>query len=610
MASKKRNKRNRSPNQHDEAAYNFSDAKWDVNSHPIFSALSMWVDYRRAPQHNPCPRDGWAVVTNTGDIYVHPSRLAEPKEWVYILIHCLLHLGFGHFQQRENPAAWNAACDVFVARFMQDLKLGRPPVEMSARVEGLPRAEEDIYRRFCEHGIPEDLQVYGTAGVGELDMLFREERPPQYFGRNLTWQELFGQGLANGVSQAVDYAAGAVDSMRLYDSVKKTSAQLARGWFMSSYPLMGALAAGFKIIEDPLTCQRMQIRVAAVDAEMGELYINPATGLNEEECRFVMAHELLHVSLRHHARRQGRDFYLWNVACDYVINQWLVEMGIGTIPQIGLLLDPELRGLNAEAVYDLIVNDLRRYRKLATLRGVGLCDMIEPSKGDWWNSRDGMALDEFYRRALAQGLEYHQCSGRGFIPAGLIEEIMAANQPPIPWDVELAHWFDQYFPPVDQVRSYARPSRRQAATPDIPRPRYVPDWKLIQSRTFGVVLDTSGSMDRQLLAKALGAIASYSIAREVVAVRVVFCDAHPYDQGFMPPEDIAGRVKIRGRGGTVLQPGIRLLQNAEDFPKSGPILIITDTECDRLTVRHDHAFLIPDGKHLPFAPRGPVFRLS
>ena len=29
-------------------------------------------------------------------------------------------------------------------------------------------------------------------------------------------------------------------------------------------------------------------------------------------------------------------------------------------------------------------------------------------------------------------------------------------------------------------------------------------------------------------------------------------------------------------GGTVLQPGVDLLEAAEDFPKDGPILIITD----------------------------------
>jgi hypothetical protein len=60
-----------------------------------------------------------------------------------------------------------------------------------------------------------------------------------------------------------------------------------------------------------------------------------------------------------------------------------------------------------------------------------------------------------------------------------------------------------------------------------------------------------------------------------------------------------------------LQPGVDLLQNAEDFPKNGPILIITDTFCeDDLRVSRDHAFLIPQGGRLPFKPRGAVFELS
>ena len=131
----------------------------------------------------------------------------------------------------------------------------------------------------------------------------------------------------------------------------------------------------------------------------------------------------------------------------------------------------------------------------------------------------------------------------------------------------------------------------------------------VSDRTFGVVLDTSGSMDQALLGKALGAIASYAVARDVAAVRVVFCDAQAHDNGWMPPLDIAGNVRVRGRGGTVLQPGVDLLQSARDFPKDGPILIITDAMCDRVVVKREHAFLIPAGAVLPFAARGPVFRL-
>jgi predicted metal-dependent peptidase len=116
-------------------------------------------------------------------------------------------------------------------------------------------------------------------------------------------------------------------------------------------------------------------------------------------------------------------------------------------------------------------------------------------------------------------------------------------------------------------------------------------------------------MDPRLLGKALGAIASYASARDVPAARVVFCDAVAYDIGFVAPADIAGRVRVHGRGGTVLQPGIDLLERAADLPRDAPILVITDGECDVIRVRREHAFLIPDGAGLPFTPRGPVFRV-
>jgi predicted metal-dependent peptidase len=128
--------------------------------------------------------------------------------------------------------------------------------------------------------------------------------------------------------------------------------------------------------------------------------------------------------------------------------------------------------------------------------------------------------------------------------------------------------------------------------------------------TFGVLLDTSGSMDGRLLGRALGAIASYATARDVPAARVVFCDAAAYDAGYLPVDDIAGRVRVRGRGGTVLQPGVGLLERAPDFPAAAPILVITDGYCDVLRIRREHAFLVPPAARLPFTPRGPVFRMA
>jgi predicted metal-dependent peptidase len=318
---------------------------------------------------------------------------------------------------------------------------------------------------------------------------------------------------------------------------------------------------------------------------------------------------MLHAALRHGDRVGPRDPYLWNVAADYVINGWLVEMAVGEMTD-DLLYDPDLAGMSAEAVYDVIAKDLRRMRKLATLRGRGLGDVLgEPLPWAGAPGR-GIDLDDFYRRALLSGYAYHQRDGRGFIAAGLAEEIRVLEQPPLPWDARLAQWFDEFVPSPQRVRSYARPSRRQASTPDIPRPGWRWPNEITERCTFGVVLDTSGSMDRRLLGKALGAIASYAASRDVPAARVVFCDAYPYDAGYLSVEQIACRVTVRGRGGTILQPGIDLLERAADFPATAPILVITDGECDVLRVRREHAYLMPAGARLPFSPRGPVFAVK
>jgi len=587
----------------DLATRNFSAAKRTLETHPLFAPLISRASVYRAESRY-CPEDGWAVVVDSGSIHVHPKRRGESEEWVYVLAHCLLHLALGHFRRQLRPLEWNAACDVFVARFLADSKMGRPPAEL--RETELPGGNEDhLYDNFCANGIPKHLQRLSTGGSERMDFYYADNDYVKYDLKK--WQEAFAFGLRQAVSSAINTAAGRTVSIAM-DAKKITPAQRARSWFIGSYPLLGALVATFTVVEDSAICSREGICIAAVDTYAKEIFINPGMGLNERECRFVIAHEILHVGLFHSDRCQGRDAYLWNVACDFVINGWLIEMGVGEIPQAGGLYDPALKGMSSESIYDLMVTDIRRFRKLATLRGVGLGEMLGDAHR---HAHDHVTdLDEFYRRALAQSLEYHLEQGRGYLPAGLIEEIRALSQPPIPWDVELARLFDDWFEPLEKMRNFARPSRRQDSTPDIPRPSYVPREDAADGRTFGVVLDTSGSMDRRLLAKALGAIASYSIVHEVPLVRVVFCDAATYDQGYMAPEAIADSVQVKGRGGTILQPAIDLLQDAKDFPPDGPLLVITDGRCDRLQIRRNHAILTPKGAQLPFAPKGPVFRMS
>ncbi len=592
MSGKKQTKPN-------PAQESFQAGRGLVALHPVLGPLMKEAEVHFDDSY-PMAREDWIRVTANGDLYANSHRRAAPQEWAYVMAHCLLHLALGHIREdRAGDMVWNAACDCVVTRYLTDLHIGTPPVELSAPLPPNTREEETLYRWLKEHSDAAYFR-FSTMSGGRPDMCWEPIRPRWWQGPT-DWRQLFAESLRDALRSAVDYAGGVITPPGAHK--KMGPIQRAREWFLSSYPLLGGVAAGFQLVDDPLAVQRMNIPVAAISIQMREIYVNPAARLTEEEWRFVLAHEYLHAALCHEARLGKRDPELWNVACDYVINQWLRDMEVGAMPE-GLLFDPELQGLSAEGVYDRLAANLRKYKRMAQ-------HDILFGPPDWTASRDFVDLDAWCRSAIQRGLDYHQTHERGYLPEGLVEEIRALAQPPIPWDVKLAKWFDERFAPLEKRRTYARLSRRQSATPDIPRPSWHQEEAAEAGRTFGVLLDTSGSMDRSLLAAALGSIASYSAARDVNRVRVVFCDTAPYDQGYMEAADIAGSVKVRGRGGTVLQPGIELLEHASDFPKEAPLLIITDCECDRLNLYgRDHAFLVPRGRSLPFPPRGPVFYLE
>ncbi|WP_331728096.1 DUF2201 family putative metallopeptidase [Streptomyces sp. NBC_00158] len=590
----------------DPAAQAFAEGLALVKQNPALAALNG--KFCREAGCKESPDGGLAAVTSNGIVHVHPTRRAEPAEWAWALAHALLHLGFGHVpaaaDDRTQPDPFDlAARCVVVNRFLQTFPVGRAPDHLPADHPGGDEAE--LAARWRRDGIPPAYEHCGTAGRGP-DQVLTTWRA-RGGAAVPDWQAAFAAALTRSVSAAMEVAGGRRDRTT-GERVAQRPWDRALNWFVSSYPLLGGLAAGLTVVADAELARAQDISVAAVSATAGEIYVNPLRTFEDDEWRFILAHEMLHAALRHGERRGGRDPYLHNVAADYVVNDWLVEMRIGSMPE-GLLHDPALRGLSVEEVYDRIATDLRRMRRLATLRGKGAGDILgEPLAHG--AGRPYADLDEFYRRGLVQGFDLHVREGRGLLPAGLVQEIRALAHPPVPWDARLARWFDEYVPRPEAVRSYARPARRQASTPDIPRAgRYFPPEETARC-TFGVVLDTSGSMNAALLGKALGAIASYAEARDVPAARVVFCDAAAYDAGYVPPTEIAGRVRVRGRGGTVLQPGIDLLQRAEDFPPAAPLLVITDGWCDTLRVRREHAYLIPQGASLPFTPRGPVFRLT
>jgi predicted metal-dependent peptidase len=575
---------------------------------PVAQALEFYAVSRYMQRS--VPRGAYCQIEGPAIVVFDDSLKLDTPQWLGIFALATLVFAVGAPKRLPVPSHLSdLAAQLAALHWWQQLRVGVLPEHFDLPAELVQWGRHpvnEIAARLQSEPPHEVLDGAWTLTRSSEPLMLPGPKPTRWSlsQRPLDHEQRFAQALVDNAKRALQLQHVANHPQRAGSNPNSNAAQ-ARRWLIAHYPLLGSLLTQFELVEDAAVCERLRISIAAIQICTGEIYINPRRQLSLEQAKFVVAHEVLHAGLNHSSRRQGRDPYLWNVACDFVINDWLVSMNVGLPPEGGLLFDDALRGWAADDIYLRLAADLRVRRRLSTLRGDDV-DMLDERASAFFTDRE-----EFCRRALLQGLDYHQSGGRGLLPEGLVEAIRTLNQPPIPWQAKLAEWIQERCPLPERRRSYARPSRRQSATPETPRPRFIEPEDDKTTRTFGVIVDTSGSMQRDDLGKALGAIVAYSQAQNVQQVRLVYCDAQPYDEGFIGIDSLASHVQVRGRGGTVLQPAVNLLQSRNDFPKDCPILIITDGLCERdLQVARDHAFLVSPGMRLPFTTRKPVFSMA
>lgn len=117
----------------------------------------------------------------------------------------------------------------------------------------------------------------------------------------------------------------------------------ARSALVMEHPFFAALALKLRFKAD------MQCRDLWTDGRL--LGYNPAFAATLPENKLVgaLAHEVLHLALGHHVRRKSRDEKLWNRACDYAVNQVLLDSGF-TLPS-GFAHDPAFAGMSVDDIY-------------------------------------------------------------------------------------------------------------------------------------------------------------------------------------------------------------------------------------------------------------------
>lgn len=603
---------------------NYQKAWERVKQHYLFGGMTSSVHLFALESNNEIARnweftkDSFCGVRITNDEFCDIFLLKENKhsedDWFFVFLSLMTILGLEVYKSLDGSMEKEFGAIAFASSYVKNnisssLWLSKSWNKMDAMISQRGFKNEQSVFSYLEENKDRDAWRENFLLNNRPSIKIEKNENPH------NAKNSFGQIFVDELLKKARMTISLKGNMNLSEQAlkaKNSPAEKAKKWFVFNYPLLSSLASSFEIVYDARVAQSLEIDIAAVSFKDKTIFINPSANLNEMGMRFVIAHEILHVALNHAKRRAGRDHLIWNLACDFVINDWLIEMCIGNPPE-GIFFDKELKGKSADEIYLMIASNNRLKKRMMTMRNRKAGDKGNSKSSKLCDIMDDDYFSEFEdacAKALLRGISMHHYSGRGDLPASFEEEVKMINQPAIPWQVELAEWIGRFFPLDESRRSYAKSSRRQSSTPDIARPSYIKPQYEEKTRTYGVILDTSASMDKILLGKCLGAIASYSEAQNVHEVRLVYCDAQPYDEGYVNVNDIMNRAKMKGRGGTVLQTAVNYLENSMDFPKDAPILILTDGYFESsLKINRHHAFLVPNRYIIPFHAES-VFEFS
>jgi predicted metal-dependent peptidase len=224
------------------------------------------------------------------------------------------------------------------------------------------------------------------------------------------------------------------------------------------------------------------------------------TGLSPDELVGVVAHEVLHCGLAHHARRQHRDTRRWNVACDLAVNPLLLDAGFALpasrlVPGEGQYHDLP-RGRSAEEYHSLLPDEPpgdpsqdQEDGSQGSGQDPGGCGGVQdPGDGSQADARQSQAEWEV---AVAQA---HQVARqRGDLPAGLARLIEHVLQPRVDWRGVLREFITCH---ARNDHSWSPPSRRF-----VHQGLYLPGLRSEELGEVVLAVDTSGSIGPGELAR-------------------------------------------------------------------------------------------------------------
>ena len=346
----------------------------------------------------------------------------------------------------------------------------------------------------------------------------------------------------------------------------------ARAQLVLQHPFLGALLLRLSMKPDD---QCRSITTDGIEIRYSPAFLNELT---LADIQFHLTHQVLHCALGHPWRRGHRLTAVWDMACDYAVNQLLLDEGFKLAP--GALINERYRGLSAEEIYPLLeLGESREplddhawsspYRQSFGLPTLATMTPKPVSEGETQNANrnsDSATNDDLAERWQSNVTHTaQQLRSKGRLSASLQRALDEALQPVLPWQALLARFL------VSHARddySFHRLSRRggEALLPSLHS----------QQTNLVIAIDNSGSISDAELNEF---IAEIDALKSQVRAQVILLACDVALHADCPWQFAAGEAmripeQWAGGGGTRFTPVFRWAQSQGDMPDA--LIYFTD----------------------------------
>ncbi len=325
----------------------------------------------------------------------------------------------------------------------------------------------------------------------------------------------------------------------------KSRLEKIRVQFLFDHPFLSVLA--LSIPHKLQTNQHCLYETDGVSIRMDESKMG---GIDDSKLKYLYAHVLLHILLKHPFRMRGRDNPTWNRSCDIVIGLLLGDFKrVGSADDDAIIIE-SFRDKSVEEVYNTL------YRE--SNEGEGSQSDKNPSQQKMdiiENEGDTRVAEEELDALIIQAMGAARKQGN--IPASLLEMFDEITKPAIDLHTLLHSYMSESF--FDKESDFSHPNRRF-----IHQGIYLPGYRYDRNRlSLFIFLDRSMSIRQDIFARFLGIIDAIVRMSHDFEVSVV-----PFDEQIADDEIVSYDAQAilpnisfhKGNGGTQFAPVLEYIR--------------------------------------------------